>query len=295
MELDLAQLRSLRAAVDGGTLEAAARELHITPSAVSQRLKALEQSAGQLLLVRSRPVRITEPGRALLTLARQLDLLTTDAVRDIAPERAGPAVLPVAVNADSLSTWLLPALAPLHADGVRLDLHRADQDATAVLLREGRVAAAVTGAAAPVGGCSSTRLGVMRYRPVATPAFVDRWFADGVTGTALGRAPVVHYDAEDDLQRRWLRRRARGRADPPGHRIPSTEGFCHAVRLGFGWGMLSELQLADRGLRAAVVLLEPDAVVDVPLHWQRWKVGSPTLDRLSELVLTGARQALLQP
>jgi LysR family transcriptional regulator (chromosome initiation inhibitor) len=295
MELDTAQLRALRAAVDGGTLEAAARELHITPSAVSQRLKALEQSTGQLLLVRSRPVRITAPGRALLRLARQLDLLTADAVRELAPELARPAVLPLAVNADSLATWLLPALAPLQAEDVRLDLQRADQDVTAALLREGRVVAAVTGAAAPVGGCTSTSLGVMRYRPAAVPAFVERWFPHGPTASALSLAPVVHYDADDDLQLRWLRRRTRGRADPPGHRIPSTEGFVHAVHAGLGWGMLSELQLADPGLRAAVDLLEPEAVVDVHLHWQRWKVGSPTLDRLSELVLSGARQALLQP
>jgi LysR family transcriptional regulator (chromosome initiation inhibitor) len=135
----------------------------------------------------------------------------------------------------------------------------------------------------------------MRYRPAAVPAFVERWFPHGPTASALSRAPVVHYDADDDLQLRWLRRRIRGRADPPGHRIPSTEGFVHAVRAGLGWGMLSELQLADPGLRAAVDLLEPEAVVDVHLHWQRWKVGSPTLDRLSELVLSGARQALLQP
>ena len=295
MELDLAQLRALRAAVDGGSLEAAARALHVTPSAVSQRLKALEQATGQLLLVRSRPVRITEPGRALLRLARQLDLLTADAVRDLAPGSAGTAVLPLAVNADSLSTWLLPALAPLHAEDVRLELLRADQDVTAELLREGRVVAAVTAAAAPVGGCSSTPLGVLRYRPVATPAFLARWFPDGVGAAALGRAPVVDYDAQDDLQRGWLRRRTRGRADPPGHRVPSTEGFVLAVLAGLGWGMLSELQLADRQLRAGVVLLEPRAVVDVPLHWQRWKVGSPTLDRLSELVLSGARTSLLPP
>jgi LysR family transcriptional regulator (chromosome initiation inhibitor) len=295
MELDLAQLRALRAAVDGGTLEAAARQLHVTPSAVSQRLKALEQATGQLLLVRSRPVQVTEPGRALLRLARQLDLLTSDAVRELAPELAGPVVLPLAVNADSLATWLLPALAPLHVEEVRLDLQRADQDTTAALLREGRVVAAVTAAAAPVGGCTSTALGVLRYRPAAVPAFVERWFPDGPTASALGQAPVLHYDEDDDLQRGWLRRRTRGRADPPAHRIPSTEGFVHALRAGLGWGMLSDLQLADPALGASVVLLDPTAVVDVPLHWQRWKVGSATLDRVSTLVLDGARSALLQP
>jgi LysR family transcriptional regulator (chromosome initiation inhibitor) len=294
MELDLAQLSALRAAVDTGTLDAAAKQLHVTPSAVSQRLKALEQSTGQVLLVRSRPVRITEAGRSLLRLARQLDLLVSEAVREIAPEAGGPAVLPVAVNADSLSTWFLPALASLRDEDVQLDLHRADQDVTAALLREGAVLAAVTGAAKPVPGCTSTPLGVMRYRPAATAAFVERWFPDGVSASALSRAPVVRYDADDDLQDSWLRRRARGRLAPPGHRIPSTEGFVNAVLAGLGWGMISELQLAAQALSAAVVLLDASAVVDSHLYWQRWKIGSEQLDRLSDLVVTAARQNLLQ-
>ena len=56
MDWDLPQLRALAAAVDHGSLEAAARALHLTPSAVSQRIKALEQGAGAVLLRRSRPV-----------------------------------------------------------------------------------------------------------------------------------------------------------------------------------------------------------------------------------------------
>ena len=290
MDVDLAQLRALRAAVDAGTLEAAARDLHVTPSAISQRLKALEQATGRVLLVRSRPVRVTEHGRAVLRLAREVELLTADTARELA-DVAGPVTLPVAVNADSLATWLLPALAPLR-DEVLLDLHRADQDDTAAMLRDGTVVAAVTAAAAPVPGCSSAPLGVMRYRPAAVPAFARQWFPDGPTAPALGRAPVVHFDRDDDLQRVWLRRRTRGRAVPPAHHVPSTEGFVHAVLAGMGWAMLSDLQLAQPALREAVVVLDPRAVVDVPLHWQRWKVRSPSLERLSEVVLAGARAAL---
>ena len=293
MDLDLGQLRALQAAVDTGTLDGAARALHVTPSAVSQRLKALEQATGHVLLVRSRPVRVTEPGRAVLRLAREVALLTSDAVRELAPsgERV---VLPVAVNADSLATWLLPALAALD-DDLLLDLHRADQDATAELLRDGSVLAAVTAAARPVPGCTSTRLGVLRYRPAAVPRFAQRWFPDGPTAPALARAPVVEYDREDDLQRSWTRRRTRGRADPPAHHVPSTEGFVLAVLAGLGWGMLSELQLEDPALRDAVVLLDAEAVVDVELHWQRWKVRSSSLERLTDVVLAGARTALRQP
>jgi LysR family transcriptional regulator (chromosome initiation inhibitor) len=292
MDVDLAQLRALRAAVDTGTLDGAARHLHVTPSAISQRLKALEQASGRVLLVRSRPVQVTEHGRAVLRLAREVELLTADTARELAdPE--GPVTLSVAVNADSLATWLLPALAPLR-DEVLLDLHRADQDDTAALLRHGSVVAAVTAAATVVPGCTSTSLGVMRYRPAAAPAFAQQWFPEGPTATALGRAPVVHFDRDDDLQVAWLRRRSRARADPPAHHVPSTEGFVQAVLAGMGWAMLSDLQLADPALRSAVVVLDPHASVDVPLHWQRWKVRSRSLERLTEVVLAGAQQALRQ-
>ncbi len=292
MDLDLAQLRALRATVDAGTLEAAARDLHVTPSAISQRLKALEQATGRVLLVRSRPVQVTEPGRAVLRLARELELLAADTARELA-HAATPVVLPVAVNADSLATWFLPAVSRLR-DEALLDLHRADQDDTAALLRDGTVLAAVTGAATPVPGCTSTPLGVLRYRPAAVPSFIERWFPDGPTAAALGSAPVVHFDRDDDLQRGWLRQRTRGRADPPAHHVPSTEGFVQAVLAGLGWGMLSDLQLQDSALRSAVALLDPGTTIDVPLHWQRWKVRSPSLERLSETVLTGGRQALRQ-
>lgn len=292
MEVDLAQLRALRAAVDAGTLDGAARDLHVTPSAISQRLKALEQATGRVLLVRSRPVRVTDHGRAVLRLAREVELLAADTARELA-DAARPVTLPVAVNADSLATWLLPALAPLRGE-VLLDLHRADQDDTAALLRDGTVVAAVTAAATAVPGCTSTPLGALRYRPVAVSAFAHKWFPDGPTAAALGRAPVVHFDRDDDLQRGWLRRRSRGKADPPAHYVPSTEAFVQAVLAGMGWAMLSDLQLADPALSSAVVVLDPRATVDVPLHWQRWKVRSPSLERLTETVLDEGRQALRQ-
>ncbi|MGB9374784.1 MAG: LysR family transcriptional regulator ArgP [Jiangellales bacterium] len=292
LDLDLGQLRALRATVDAGTLEGAARELSVTPSAVSQRLKALEHATGRVLLVRSKPVTVTDPGRAVLRLARELELLTADTARQLA-DTSSPPVLPVAVNADSLATWFLPALAPLHGQ-VLFDLHRADQDHTAALLRDGTVVAAVTGSATPVPGCTATPLGALRYRPAAVNSFVQRWFPDGLTAEALATAPVVHFDRADGLQRAWLRRRTRSTVDPPAHHVPSIGGFIQALLAGMGWGMLSDLQLDDPTLSAAVVRLHERDTVDVPLYWQQWKVRSPSLDLLSDTMLTGGRHALKQ-
>ncbi|MGX6449878.1 ArgP/LysG family DNA-binding transcriptional regulator, partial [Patulibacter sp. S7RM1-6] len=199
---DLAQLEALAAAVDGGTFDAAARALHVTPSAVSQRIRALETATGRVLLVRSRPVRPTSSGEAVLRLARQVDRLAADTAAELGAAE-GPTTLAVAVNADSLASWFLPAVAPL-ADELALELLREDEARTSQLLREGTVVAAVTADAEPVAGCTVTSLGAMTYRLVASRAFAARWLAGGGTAEELRRAPVVAFDRADRLQHDWL-------------------------------------------------------------------------------------------
>src|SRR4051794_29571600 len=181
--MELAQLQALDATVREGTLEKAARALPLTPSAVSQRLRALEIATGRVLLVRSKPVQVTGSGAAVLRLARQIDLLSADAARELGGTTDRPPALPIAGNADSMSTWVLPALAPLAGD-YALDLYREDQEHTSALLRGGAVMAAITSEAEAVPGCAVTRLGGMRYRPMATPAFAARWFPEGPTPEA---------------------------------------------------------------------------------------------------------------
>jgi LysR family transcriptional regulator (chromosome initiation inhibitor) len=288
--LDLAQLRALSATVSAGSLDAAARALSVTPSAVSQRLKALEKATGRVLLVRSRPVQVTASGQALLRLARQVELLAADTVRELGGGAAEePVTLPIAVNADSMATWVLPALAPL-AGECSFDLHREDQERTSALLREGTVMAAVTADATPVPGCTVTRLGAMRYRPMATAAYAQRWLPGGPTADALARAPVVVFDRGDELQHRYLR--SRGVAgQPPQHHVPASWDYVEAVRLGLGWGMVPDAQLPEGEL----VELDPDGAIDVLLYWQQWRLRSPALDRVAEAVLAAARAALDQP
>ncbi|PPF32140.1 ArgP/LysG family DNA-binding transcriptional regulator [Rathayibacter sp. AY1A2] len=290
-DLDLSRLRALAASVRYGSFDAAARALHITPSALSQRIKALETAAGRVLLVRSRPVVATEAGAGLLRLARQIELLADDAVRSLGgedAEEAGPVVLPLAVNADSLATWVLPALASV--PDVVVELHREDQAHTTAFLRDGTVLAAVTGESEAVLGCTVAPLGVMRYRAMAAPAFAERWFPDG--GTAgLASAPLVVFDEKDRLQDDFLRA-AGVEGRPPQHRVPGSTDFERAVRLGMGWGMLPELRAPVGG--EGLVELGGDPV-DVPLYWQQWALHTPALDAVAAAVSAAARAALRRP
>jgi len=284
------QVRTLLAVADEGTFDAAAAALHVTPSAVSQRVKALEQSTGRVLVTRTKPVRVTESGEVLVRFARQLAALERDARAELGMSDADePVRLPIAVNADSLATWFLPALA--RVPDVCFELHREDQDHTTTLLRDGTVMAAVTSSATPVQGCSVRPLGGLRYLPSAHPAFVRRWLT-GPLATALPAAPVVVYDRRDDIQDAFVRSVAGTGASRLRHHVPASEAFVEAVAEGLGWGMVPEEQAAPRQRAGRLVTFAPDRAVDVPLYWQQWKLDSPALSAVADAVATTAAAAL---
>ncbi|MFI9151740.1 LysR family transcriptional regulator ArgP [Streptomyces sp. NPDC053367] len=294
-ELPLDQVRTLLAVVDEGTFDAAAAALHVTPSAVSQRVKALEQRTGRVLLLRTKPVRPTESGEVVVRFARQLARLERDARAELGMRGAGEATrVSVAVNADSLATWFLPALTRVGQDpGLCFELHREDEDHTAALLREGLVMAAVTSSPDPVPGCTVRGLGRMRYLAVANPDFAARHLA-GPLAEVLPKAPVVVFDRRDDFQDGFVRRLTGTPANPARHYVPTSEGFAEAVAAGLGWGLLPEAQahpLLDTGRLAQ---LAPERPVDAPLYWQQWKLDSPALAALAEAVAQEAGRALRQ-
>lgn len=283
-------MRTLASVVSTGSLDAAAVELHITPSAVSQRLKALESRLGRVLLVRSKPVRPTSAGEAVVRLARQLDALEHDVLTELGISEAGLRDVPLAVNADSLATWFLPALTPLVETGMSFELHRDDQDYTAGLLESGTVSAAVTSQSVPVAGCAVRPLGAMRYLPVARPDLAARHGLDSSAGFAS--APLVDFDRRDDLQTEYLQRLGMDPALPPRNRIPASSDYARAIELGFGWGLVPEYQAASViALGTLMRLAGPP--VDIPLYWQRWKLRSSLLETIEDAIITSARTSLL--
>src|SRR4051794_1894400 len=177
MALDPVQLATFRAVVEHGSFDAAARALHVTPSAVSQRIKALEQAVGQVLVRRARPCEPTAAGRALVRLTGQVALLEREALAAARGALGGDTRrrAAVVVNADSLATWFLPVLTAV--PDVAFALHTADEGHTAEMLRAGTVMAAVTAERVPVQGCRVERLGTMRYLAAAAHAVHETFFA----------------------------------------------------------------------------------------------------------------------
>ncbi|NEW53058.1 LysR family transcriptional regulator ArgP [Nocardia cyriacigeorgica] len=295
-DLPADQVRTLLAVVDEGTFDAAAAALHVTPSAVSQRIKALEQRTGRVLLMRTKPAQPTESGQVIVRFARQLAALQRDTQRELGiADESGPTQLSIAVNGDSLATWFLPALTRVPQDPpICFDLYREDESHTATLLREGQVMAAVTSSAEPIAGCTVRLLGSARYLPVANPEFVARHLASGPLRQCLPSAPVIVYDRRDELQDRFVRTLTGGRADAGRlrHYIPTSQGFYDAVTAGLGWGLIPEQQAAPLVRSGTLIELGRRKWVDVPLYWQQWKLDVPALALVAETVARAAAEFL---
>lgn len=294
MEASSDQLRTLAAVVEHGTFDRAAGALHLTPSAVSQRIKSLEELSGRVLVRRSKPIQATAAGAVLVRLARQVALLEAEAAAELEGGDAedgvsAPTSIPLVVNADSLATWVLPALATL--PGSVFDIVLDDQEHTIGRLRDGTAMAAIGSDHEPVQGCTVSALGSMRYRPLASPAFVERWCADGWDARVAAVAPMLVYDRKDTLQDRYLDRFAPG-ARPPRQYVPASTEFLGAAALGLGWGMIPDLQARPFLEDGRLVVLDGDGAVDVPLYWQQWSLQSAALGAVAAAIARAAATAL---
>ncbi|OHT85245.1 LysR family transcriptional regulator ArgP [Mycobacteroides saopaulense] len=280
MSLDSQQLVAFAAVVEEGSFDAAARRLVITPSAVSQRVKALEQSVGQVLIRREKPCVATDAGSSLMRLAAQIGTLEREALRDMGGDDTAIRIA-IAVNADSFGTWMRSVLSRI-PDGVLIDIRIEDQDHSAELLRAGVVMAAVTTEPKPIAGCRAESLGAMRYFGMASSQYVERHLPGGLLGAGIDqvrRAPMIRWDRRDALQDQFLRKLFRRDLVVPEHYVPTTVGNTEALRVGLGWGMMPE-QLDRDGL----VDLAPGRYLDVPLYWQHWKFESVTLHAITSAV-----------
>ena len=283
--LDGQQLAAFAAVIEHGSFDAAAAVLHVTPSAVSQRIKALEQRVGQVLVVREKPCTATAAGIPLLRLAAQTSLLEAEAIYEMGAEEGASSRIAVAVNADSMSTWFTGVFERL--DDVLFDIRIEDQDHSARLLREGAVMGAVTTERTPVTGCRVHPLGVMRYVPVASKSYIERYLPDGFTAHAAAEAPSLAWNRDDALQDMLVRKAFRRDVNRPQHFVPTAEGFGAAVRAGLGWGMFPD-SLAAPHLDDGSFVRISDVHLDVPLYWQYWKLDSPMVKKITDAVSSAA-------
>jgi LysR family transcriptional regulator (chromosome initiation inhibitor) len=292
---DYKLLSALAAVIEQAGFERAAQVLGLSQSAVSQRIKVLEARIGQPVLVRAAPPIPTDIGRRLLNHVQQVRLLERD-LQSVVPaldDGGMPERLRIALNADSLATWWAPAVGDFCVEqGLLTDLVVEDQDVGLKRMRAGEVAACLCGSERPVAGARSLLLGAMRYRALASPAFIKRYFPDGVDPLAVAKTPALVFGPDDFLQHRYLA--SLGVEDGFQHHLcPSSEGFIRMIDAGMGWGLVPELQVREQLARGTLVELLPDRPIDVPLYWHHWRNGGQLLTRLTEHLAKNAGQWLV--
>ena len=292
---DYKLLSALAAVVEQAGFERAAQILGLSQSAVSQRIKLLEARIGQPVLIRATPPSPTEIGRRLLNHVQQVRLLERD-LQSAVPaldEEGLPERLRIALNADSLATWWATAVSDFCADQhLLLDLVVEDQTVGLKRMRAGEVAACLCASERPVAGARSVLLGAMRYRALASPAFVERHFPDGVRADLLPRTPALVFGPDDFLQHRYLA--ALGVDGSFEHHLcPSSEGFIRLIEAGLGWGLVPELQVREQLANGVLGELLPDKPIDVPLYWHHWRNGGQLLGQLTEHLSRSAQRWLV--
>ena len=296
--LDYPSLAAVAAVVQQGSFDRAAKALNVTPSAVSQRVKLLEERLGTVLIARGQPCTATEAGRLLCRHIERVGMLEQD-LRDALPQVASDmaddarATLRIAVNADTLATWFITAMAQFTGqESALLDIALDDEEHTVEWLRTGRVLAAVTSHAQAVQGCNSVPLGKLQYLAVASPQFMKRHFSHGVDAASLSRAPSLRFSPKDRLQSIWMRRLCRREIHAPAHWLPATQAFVDAAIAGVGWGMNPAPLVRQHLKSGALVEVVAERQLPVPLYWQHTRLQVPMLDRLTRAVTTTARAAL---
>ncbi|HEY0285644.1 MAG TPA: LysR family transcriptional regulator ArgP [Pseudomonas sp.] len=292
---DYKLLSALAAVIEQAGFERAAQILGLSQSAVSQRIKLLEARVGQPVLVRATPPSPTDIGRRLLNHVQQVRLLERDLQSQVPAldDEGMPERLRIALNADSLATWWALAVGDFCVEqGLLTDLVIEDQDVGLKRMRAGEVAACLCGSERPVAGARSVLLGAMRYRAVASPAFIARYFPLGVDPQRMAKTPALVYGPDDFLQHRYLA--SLGVEDGFQHHLcPSSEGFIRMTEAGMGWGLVPQLQVGDQLARGTLVELITDRPIDVPLYWHHWRNGGQLLTRLTEHLAKKAGQWLV--
>ncbi|MCB5161589.1 ArgP/LysG family DNA-binding transcriptional regulator [Marinomonas algarum] len=291
--MDYKALSSLHAVLTFQRFDKAAQHLNLTQSAVSQNIKRLEQACGQPLLIRARPVLPTPLGEKLLAHFNKVTLLEDD-IRDSIERDNTRQPLRIAVNNDVLATWFTDVVQAFSAtDDNMLHIKAADQSHTRSLLQSGQVVACLSQIGTPVAGGDSVFLGYMHYELVATPAFIETYLHNDLSSDAILQAPSLVYDEHDELWTRYQTECLKSQANANNsHWYPSSHGFVELVMGGTVCALVPSVQVKQKIKSKKLVSLLPDNRLALPLYWHWYKLSSPVLDRLTQVIRTVTQDAL---
>jgi LysR family transcriptional regulator (chromosome initiation inhibitor) len=295
--LDYKWIEALDAIVYQGSFERAAEHLFVSQSAISQRIKQLEKFLAQPVLIRSQPPKPTPIGKKLLGLYRRVRLLEHEILPELKNDTSTrPVQLSLATNADSLATWLLPALKNVMKQRqVELKLTIYGEYRSIEKLKSGEVTGAISLESQPIPGCRADYLGRIDYVCVASPEFYQRYFSKGVNNQTLAKAPAVSYDQYDDLHKTFLTEHFNVNPDSViHHNISSSEAFLKVALAGVAYCLIPRLQITDELDRGVLVDVTPGFLMSHRIYWHHWQLETGVLQEISHAIVGYAQEHLPQ-
>ncbi|MCA2439716.1 MULTISPECIES: LysR family transcriptional regulator ArgP [Vibrio] len=295
--LDYKWIEALDAIVYQGSFERAAEHLFVSQSAISQRIKQLEKFLAQPVLIRSQPPKPTLIGKKLLGLYRRVRLLEHEILPELKNDTSTrPVQLSLATNADSLATWLLPALQNVMKQRqVELKLTIYGEYRSIEKLKSGEVTGAISLESQPIPGCRADYLGRIDYVCVASPEFYQRYFSKGVNNQTLAKALAVSYDQYDDLHKTFLTEHFNVNPDSViHHNISSSEAFLKVALAGVAYCLIPRLQITDELDRGVLVDVTPGFLMSHRIYWHHWQLETGVLQEISHAIVGYAQQHLPQ-
>lgn len=271
-----------------GSFELAATQLNISASAVTLRVQNLENSLGQILLIRDRPCVLTASGELLFNYLQHQQRLEQNVIQSMTGKSSisGFTTIKIGINDDSLNTWFLDAIQNFVIEQqILIHFKIDDQSRTHQLLEQGSVQACISALQIPFKGCQAIPLMRMNYKMVATEAFIKKWFAHGLERESFKKAPAAIYNQNDRLHHSCLETHFGVTENMyPKHFIPSSYAFAQMIFLGMAYGLLPEHQIENRIQAGELIELHEKLQVDVELYWHHWKIQSPALQQMTELL-----------
>jgi len=277
------------------SFEKAAEFLCLTQPAVSQRIKQLEQLVAQPILIRSTPIEATELGKKLLNHYHQVQQLEADLLPKVFPNEPNtPLTISLATNADSLATWLVPAIAStIQNNSIELNLEVTNETNTIYKLKNGEVFGAISTQKTPLPGCVADKLGEMNYMLVASPQFKEKYFKQGVTKNSLLKAPSILFDNKDDMHTKYIEQEfGLLPGSYPHHIVHSSEAFVSFATQNLAYCFIAELQIQKELATGQLVNLLPNKELIRTLYWHRWSLVKGLFKTLSDVIIQEGNRAL---
>lgn len=294
---DYPHLEVLLAVEREGSLDRAALTKGVTKSAISQTLKLLEERMGAVTLNRN-STETTHLGAKLCRHMEHVNLLEQRFLIENA-HLLGKIELPsvtvkIAIDDDSLSSWFTDVVKGTHAihDRVLLDIVMAKGDETFREMQDGKISAAISTRDTPLPNFTTYTLGRHIYYATATPEFVSRYFANGVTIDALKQAPSVRYGRQRDHSDQWIERAFDANEIISSDTVASSHGIANACIDGAAWGMNPSLLVKDYLDRGELVELIPGVTIAQNIYWHVSSIGNETLAPVTRNVRDAAQSHL---